>query len=45
MFTGAAEDASVIEIPAFTKLMLLLISALMIVAGVMPDFILGLIFR
>lgn len=45
MFSEAAEDTSAVEVPTFTKLVLLLISAILIVVGVVPDFILGLIFR
>jgi NADH-quinone oxidoreductase subunit N len=45
MFSGTSEDTSVIEVPQFTKLILILISVILIVVGVLPDFILGLIFR
>ncbi len=45
MFTGTAENKSVIEIPLLTKLVLILISIILILVGVLPDFILSLIFR
>ena len=45
MFSGTAEESAAIEVPQFTKLVLILISVILIVVGVLPDFILGLIFR
>ncbi len=45
MFSEAPEDRSVIEISGFTKLILILISVILLVVGIVPDFILGLIFR
>lgn len=45
MFTGTAENTKAIEISGFAKLVLMLISLVLIIVGIAPDFIFSLIFR